>query len=899
MRGVVGVMVLLAACSGHQQPRPHPPLDSFTTQHEKLYLSPVRLRRQSNQRPRVRLGFNAYGRYFDLRLTQTDELFAPGFTARAATEAGGEGEPIHVDMTANFRGEVVDAESRSNYVHATLRGDALTASIALGGETYFIEPAHKYHEPPTSHNHVVYRMSDLHLNASEHHCGHDHSHDDHGTLARAARDRLDLDPTLFEDNKGHERARRAPFDTNARTCELHLMSDHRFYASHGSSVVATTEALIEFVENVNRIYKFTVFLDPPSTEYIGIHFAIRYITVWTSAGAVINSVTNPFQTDTTDSNTFLLQLGNIDLDDVCLGHAFTTQDFDSGVLGLAWRPDARSGATTSGICSKRQTGRNYNTGVTTTVNYGSTSPWVQTMLVMAHEIGHNFAMPHDSSCSVWCASNTGCVDYTGCTNCAVDGGDGGNYVMWPLSVDGTESNNDVFSDCSAEEAGIQIGNVGGCFTSVGSGPICGNGIIQGDEECDCGSTDPVVCAAADPCCLTNCTLNRASGAECSPLKGDCCTESCLMTGFDTFEEALNATGTTHRCRAATDCVNAIYCVKDPLLLGECPSYNYPNDKETIPSGCDIYNESLTNNCSRYLPPNPPSPYIWHKDYGTFCNSEANTCQYDGCSGSVCALFNNTLLGPEYTPIECINPDATKDCEVSCRWEHSNSTCISTSDYAQTANGTALGVTLFNRAAGKACNSFAGYCDGDGSCLGVSQDNPLDILLAIDLLDWITNNWYILALTEIGLVGLVFLLRATYRRREAYLQSNEKGRRLTLIGGLGEKTLKKRKEQKKIKHLPHPRAGTRARQPRRIPLPVDDPTSLARRAQREQAERNLYGVNRLKKLFPTASRDVIESVIVGAPHERAAVYRLLHLSYPIDGSVKTLLVEKKPFGRPTS
>eukprot|EP00051_Salpingoeca_urceolata_P021483 m.337833 g.337833 ORF g.337833 m.337833 type:complete len:97 (+) comp19807_c0_seq13:2375-2665(+) len=63
-----------------------------------------------------------------------------------------------------------------------------------------------------------------------------------------------------------------------------------------------------------------------------------------------------------------------------------------------------------------------------------------------------------------------------------------------------------------------------------------------------------------------------------------------------------------------------------------------------------------------------------------------------------------------------------------------------------------------------------------------------------------------------------------------LQSNEKGRRLTLIGGLGEKTLKKRKEQKKIKHLPHPRAGTRARQPRRIPLPVDDPTSLARRAQ---------------------------------------------------------------------
>ena len=41
---------------------------------------------------------------------------------------------------------------------------------------------------------------------------------------------------------------------------------------------------------------------------------------------------------------------------------------------------------------------------------------------------------------------------------------------------------------------------------------CGNGIIEGDEECDCGSKDQEACRIADPCCTTNCTLRE--GALC-------------------------------------------------------------------------------------------------------------------------------------------------------------------------------------------------------------------------------------------------------------------------------------------------------------------------------------------------------------------------------------------------
>ena len=43
--------------------------------------------------------------------------------------------------------------------------------------------------------------------------------------------------------------------------------------------------------------------------------------------------------------------------------------------------------------------------------------------------------------------------------------------------------------------------------------MCGNGIVEGDEECDCGSIDPVQCDAVDPCCKPgNCTLKE--GKDC-------------------------------------------------------------------------------------------------------------------------------------------------------------------------------------------------------------------------------------------------------------------------------------------------------------------------------------------------------------------------------------------------
>jgi disintegrin and metalloproteinase domain-containing protein 10 len=57
---------------------------------------------------------------------------------------------------------------------------------------------------------------------------------------------------------------------------------------------------------------------------------------------------------------------------------------------------------------------------------------------------------------------------------------------------------------------------GGCFKES-TGVICGNGIIEGDEQCDCGFGDD----CADECCNDGntpegirCTLKNRTGVYC-------------------------------------------------------------------------------------------------------------------------------------------------------------------------------------------------------------------------------------------------------------------------------------------------------------------------------------------------------------------------------------------------
>ena len=77
------------------------------------------------------------------------------------------------------------------------------------------------------------------------------------------------------------------------------------------------------------------------------------------------------------------------------------------------------------------------------------------MLVMAHEIGHNFGMIHDTLCKTWCSQYPNMCASDGQT--LTYGGSNGNFIMWPVSVDGSLPDNYLFSLCSLDSAGTVSG----------------------------------------------------------------------------------------------------------------------------------------------------------------------------------------------------------------------------------------------------------------------------------------------------------------------------------------------------------------------------------------------------------------------------------------------------------
>lgn len=205
------------------------------------------------------------------------------------------------------------------------------------------------------------------------------------------------------------------------------------------------------------------------------------------------------------------------------GHLLSGHDFEQTVLGYAGVAVQCVNAYAGGINQARAS---------------HTTEFVAT--VVTHELGHNFAMMHDSQ------GNT----------CAASG-----FVM--NAVVGILPPK-IFSTCSVTYFNAYVDSSLTCLlnkptTKWGEDPICGNGFVEAGEVCDCGQAD---CTGVDNCCNGS-TCQLKSTAACSS-RDACCTSSCQLRSAS---ENFICRAATSSCDLAEVCDGVSASCPTDLVIG--------------------------------------------------------------------------------------------------------------------------------------------------------------------------------------------------------------------------------------------------------------------------------------------------------------------------------------------
>lgn len=218
-------------------------------------------------------------------------------------------------------------------------------------------------------------------------------------------------------------------------------------------------------------------------------------------------------------------------------------------VGLAWLGQAcTEGSTDNGSGSSGETVAGANVVVRTPTEWQ----------VIAHETGHTFGAVHDCTADACRDSNT--VNSQQCCPLSSSTCDAGQeFIMNPS----TSKNIERFSPCSIGNICSALGrnsvkseclsNNRGVTTI--SGERCGNGIVEGDEDCDCGGPE----GCGDNKCCNPQTCKFQDNAACDDSNDDCCRECQLASANTVCRPSTGSCDPEEKCTG-----NSAYCPKDEI-----------------------------------------------------------------------------------------------------------------------------------------------------------------------------------------------------------------------------------------------------------------------------------------------------------------------------------------------
>nr|XP_046257960.1 disintegrin and metalloproteinase domain-containing protein 12 isoform X2 [Scatophagus argus] len=464
----------------------------------------------------LQLLVHAEGEQLILLLEKNEGLFASHYTETHYREDGSAVTGAH-NFTNNcyYHGEV-QAHPNSDVTLSTCSG--LRGFIALENKTFIIEPVSGH----DNGSHFIYRVEELKLTPGD--CGHGFN------MSSVSPENHIKSPfqSFHTRNKRHAQK-------TTKYVELIIVADNREFQKQGRDVEKVKQRLAEIANYVDKFYRA-----------LDIRVALVGLEVWSDSDKC------PITQDPFTTLHEFLDWRKVKL--------LPQKPHDNAQLisGVYFQGTTIGMAPIMSMCTAEQSG-----GI---VMDHSENP-LGAAVTLAHELGHNFGMNHDTP-------ERGC----GCRMTV----DRGGCIMTPSTGYPFPT---VFSTCSKKDlaASLEKG-VGMCLYNMPEvkvlygGQKCGNGYVEEGEECDCG--EPEECM--NPCCnATTCTLK--GDAVCA--HGQCCEDCRLKPAGTQCRESSNSCDLPEFCTGANPHCPANVYLHDGHACHNVEGYCYNGICQTHEQQC--------------------------------------------------------------------------------------------------------------------------------------------------------------------------------------------------------------------------------------------------------------------------------------------------------------------------